>query len=132
MVGDNYTSQERAIEFEGDNGYSEFDNNNVKIDAVTGIAIYPDGTCPNIDISNDESNNYDEVVEIYLNDGTRLFKTDYLTPGDKLDSVVLNTNSIPHPGVYKGVAVYSFYTKDSHSFVNSCEIPIEINFVNIG
>lgn len=60
------------------------------------------------------------------NDGTEVFKSDYVYPGETLTSIKLGTEL--KSGTYKNaIMLYRCYTTDtSHIAVSQCEFPIEI------
>lgn len=113
----------------GDNGYSELPENEVMIDAVTGLSFLADVTEQDVNIQNREENSYCFVVAIYLGDGTLLYESPMVQPGDSLTSIRLSQTITE--GIYQNsIMVYRFYsTDDFHTVVSQCEFPIEIRCV---
>lgn len=125
-----YHIDEPEIEFSEDNGYEELEDSRIKIHAFTGVTVPHGGVVKGVDLSNDESNHYNEVISIYLSNGLLVYESDCLSPGECVEEALFD--DAERPGKYNGVAVYSFYTRNENKFVNRCEIPIEINYVDFG
>lgn len=115
------------INLNADDGYTQDQaQRGIKLMAVTGLTFKEGSLEQSVDIPNVSSNEYAFIISIYLADGTEVFKSDYVYPGDTLTSIKLTTEL--KSGTYKNaVMLYRCYTTDtSHIAVSQCEFPIEI------
>lgn len=119
------------ISFDGDIGYSNIESDSdVLIHATTGFVFNADSLEQKVCIENPSENMYDFVVSIYLGDGTLVYHSDYIHPGDSVTSI--KTELELESGVYaNSIIVYHLCSTDnSHSVISQCEFPIEIRCVN--
>lgn len=119
------------ISFDGDAGYSEIESDSdILIHATTGFVFNADSLEQKVCIENPSENMYDFVVSIYLGDGTLIYHSDYIHPGDSVTSI--KTERELESGVYaNSIIVYRLYSTDtSHDVISQCEFPIEIRCTN--
>lgn len=106
--------------------YIDDSKNQITIPAVNGFNFTSNSLTQTVDLYNPESNNCYFVISLLLSDSTELFKSDYLKPGETLDTITLNQTL--QRGLYKNCRlVYSCYTLDNKSPLNSGNIKLEIN-----
>lgn len=115
------------VQFNGGSGYVDSQQeNSVEIPAVTGLVVKSGARRQKLNLTNPSNNRYAFVVEIYLGDGTRLYKSDYINPSGAITeaefSVALKA------GLYKdALMIYTCYTTDDRRApLTRCEFPIEI------
>lgn len=119
------TNIEPDIKFDGDAGYSEDIVDYVKLEAYTGL-VFADRMLQDAVFYNDEANNYLLKVSLYLGDGTLIYESVMLNPGEEAKNVCLNQNL--KAGIYKNsILCYKIYSIEDGSFINQCEFPIELN-----
>lgn len=119
------------VSFNGSLDYKPFDSDTaIMIEAVTGFEFKSGTLSQSVNIHNLEVNTYDIVICLYLSDGTLLYESNYLSPGDSLSDIQIS-NPL-EAGIYKNsVIVYRICTSDNtHSVVSQCEFPIEIRCTN--
>lgn len=119
------------ISFDGDVGYSKIESDSdVLIHATTGFVFNANSLEQKVCIENPSENMYDFVVSIYLGDGTLIYHSDYIHPGDSVTSI--KTELELESGVYtNSIIVYRLCATDnSHSVISQCEFPIEIRCIN--
>lgn len=119
------------ITFDGDMGYSSGQNaKDVVVHATTGFIFNADSLNQTVDIDNPEQNNCDFIVSIYLGDGTLIYESEYIHPGDCITEIQV-TQAL-RSGVYRNsVIAYNFCSADdSHTILSQCEFPIEIRCIN--
>ena len=109
----------------GEIGYEELTKpTGVKLKAVTGINFVAEQCDQTVDFSNEESNQYAIVVMILLGDGTILYESPQINPGESITEIRLSRGLAQ--GIYKNsLLVYKIYGKDG-TFINQCEFQIEI------
>ena len=119
------------LSFDGDIGYSsEQSDNDVVVHATTGFVFTADSLNQEVNIENPTQNTCEFVVSIYLGDGTMLYQSERIRPGDCITDIQI-TQTLKM-GVYKNsVIAYSFYNADnSDTVMSQCEFPIEIRCTN--
>lgn len=123
------TEELPEISVNGDSGFSTTGNDGTTIKAVTGFVFRSDSLEQTVEFENEATNKYVMTIGIYLRDGTELYESDYLNPGDKLDKITL-TQPLD-AGIYSNAMLaYRLYScDDSHTAVSQCEFPIEIRCV---
>lgn len=128
--GNSYRPDLPDIKLNGDDGYSPNQTQQgIKLKGATGLVFEAGSLEQTVDIPNVSENEYAFVLSLYLADGTQIFKSDYIYPGDVLNAIKLNQTL--RSGIYKNaLMVYSCYTVDaSHIAVSQCEFPIEIKCI---
>ena len=116
-----------TIRFNGDNGYIPTpENKGMKLDVVSGYVFKPDVTDQDIGFTNYNSNKYAIKAFLYLADGTGIYESKYMLPGETIGAISLSKPL--KAGIYKNaLLVYRFYTTDdAHTAISQCEFPIEI------
>lgn len=93
---------QEAIDHEVEDGYFNMSIN-------TSVPVATDGTAL-IDIQNIDTNTYDCIVTITLDDGTEVYKSGGLAPGTELRTIVLNQEL--EPGEYEGTALFEIFERD--------------------
>lgn len=122
-----YTTAKPGVSLSGDNGYEGVHNGYATFRAVSTMTFLNGDTVHYVGLRNEESNTCDEVVCIYLQDGTLLYRSGYIKPGETLEEAefVFNGKS----GTYHGMVVYEFYSCGSHAFLTQCECPVSIRVI---
>lgn len=116
-----------SVSLSGDVEFEEFDRDSgVIVKGVSGLVFSSGSTKQTVDISNNLLNKYDMIARIYLGDGTVLYESDLLHPGEYVNTITIS--EALNFGVYKNsVLAFSFFTADeNHAPVTQCEFPIEI------
>lgn len=124
------TSVEPDIKFTDDLGYEQpEEQKKVKIEARTGIYLKYGKLLQSVDFINLSENKYDMKILIYLGDGTLLYESDYLSPGNSISEAMFRL--VPERGAYtNSLIVYKFYSLDEkHRYASQCETPVEIKVV---
>ena len=122
--------KEPEIKFTDDLGYvPPASQKKVKIEAKTGIYLESGYNLQALDFMNLSENNYDMKVMIYLGDGTLLYESGYIQPGEEIDNAEFRI--VPERGTYSNaLIVYKFYSPDSkHVYASQCETPVEIKVI---
>lgn len=118
---------EPEVYVNGDIGYEPVsDNNGMVLKAVTGIRLKADAIIQEFEIPNSSSNKYAISAFIILGDGTIIYESGFLYPGEIVEEIELYKSL--DKGTYKNsILLYKFYTVDEpHTFISQCEFPIEI------
>ena len=121
---------EPDVKFTGDLGYMPpIEQKKVKIEARTGIYLEAGYNLQALEMMNLSENNYDMKISIYLGDGTLLYESGYLSPGQEIDNAEFRM--VPERGTYSNsLIVYRFYSSDSkHVYTSQCETPVEIKVI---
>lgn len=110
-----------------DIGYEHvIDNNGMILKVVSGIKIKADAINQDFVIPNSSLNKYAISAFIILEDGTIIYESGFLYPGETIDNIDLY-QSLKQGTYENSTLLYKFYTVDEpHTFVNKCEFPIEI------
>ena len=93
---------QEAVDHEVEDGYFNMSIN-------TSVPVFEDNSAA-LGIKNIESNSYDCIVTVTLDDGTEVFKSGGLAPGTEIDMVTL-TQTL-EPGDYEATAVFDIYEQD--------------------
>lgn len=93
---------QEAVDHEVQDGYFNMSIN-------TSVPVFDDNSAA-IGIRNIESNQYDCIVTVALEDGTEVYKSGGLAPGTELDMVTLTQDL--EPGDYEATAVFEIYEQD--------------------
>lgn len=98
----------------------------IKIPATTGLRLKAGQFNQKINLSNPEENDCVLIVSLYLADGTLVYKSQAMYPGDSITEAYIPCNF--RKGVFKNaLLVYRCYTNDDTlTPISQCEIPIEI------
>lgn len=117
------------ISISGDLGYEPATADEVTIQATTGFVFQSRSLDQIVDISNPKKNKYGFVISLYLGDGTLLYKSTIVNPGERISHIELS-KSLDN-GIYRNsIMVYRFYSTDDLRPVSQCEFPVEIKSVN--
>lgn len=117
-----------TISFNDGNGYSQRgETGGILLKATTGFSFVSGTKVQEIDIPNDRANDCAFTLSIYLADGTEVFCSDYLYPGESLRRIQLSKEL--DPGIYKNaLLIYQCYTiSEPHCAISQCEFRVEIN-----
>jgi len=121
-----FTTSEPEVEVNGT--YQKFeDTSYAVVAAVTGLNFYKSKDTQSVSFYNDENNHYAEKITIYLPNGSVVYTSDYLQPGERVNEI--KTVGLTDPGIYDGLIVYTFYTLDKHNFVSRLETSVEIRYI---
>ena len=117
-------NKDPTIYINGDIGYEELPNNNVKLQAFTGITFEANHTDQIFAFANDAYNRNPISVVLLLGDGTILYKSNILSPGDLVTEIELSFSL--KPGLYRNsVMLYKVYSSTG-TVISQCEFPVEI------
>ena len=93
---------QEAVDHEVEDGYFNMSIN-------TSVPVFEDNSAA-IGIRNIESNQYDCIVTVTLDDGTEVYKSGGLAPGSELSMVTLTQDL--EPGDYEATAVFEIIEQD--------------------
>ena len=117
------------VSVSGDLGYEPATADEVTIQATTGFVFQSHSLNQDVDIPNPKKNKYGFVISLYLGDGTLLYKSTIVNPGERISHIELS-KSLDN-GIYRNsIMVYRFYSTDDLRPVSQCEFPVEIKSVN--
>lgn len=99
----------------------------VRIDAVTGFTVDSKTGISDFSISNLEGNGYPCSIRVSLGDGTLLFESPVLNPGDKVDGIRISKRL--NRGTYRNACiVYIFYDDiGNRNVISTCQFPVDIS-----
>lgn len=84
----------------------------ISIPGYEGITLEADSVQQSLCLSNPPQNTCYFVIALYLEDGTMLWKSDYIKPGEESEQIVLNQKL--QEGTYHGAYLqYSCYAMDN-------------------
>lgn len=111
----------------GSDGFTAHTKATASIPAVTGIELESNQLAQNVEFYNPEENPCAFVISLYLGDGTLVFTTDSIYPGQTVNDVNLTVKL--DSGVYSNaILVYDCYSVDEEMTpLTRCELIIEIN-----
>lgn len=98
---------QEAVDHEVQDGYFNMSIN-------TSVPVFEDNSAA-IGIRNIESNQYDCIVTVTLDDGTEVYKSGGLAPGSELSMVTLTQDL--EPGDYEATAVFEIIEQDEEHTV---------------
>lgn len=115
------------LQFGDSNGYTENAvGDGVEIAVSAGYVLKADSYVQNLELENYASNPCAMIITFYLADGTMLYQSPKLNPGNSVHGITMQTTL--QPGTYRdALMVYEFY--DLHggdTATNRCEFPIEL------
>lgn len=111
----------------GSDGFVAHNKASATIPATDGIELTSGTVEQSLCMSNPDNNPCIFVISLYLGDGTLLFTTEPLYPGETSEPVLLRQSL--NSGVYKNATlVYDCYSSDGNMApLTRCEIAVEIN-----
>lgn len=114
------------IDGNGSDGFTAHTQTSAAIPATTGIVFESGKLEQTINLSNPSENPCVFVISLYLGDGTKLFQTEPIYPGDTVSAVTLSRGL--NCGHYSNaVIVYDCYSTDgAMKPLTRCELVIEI------
>ena len=131
-VRDNGTNQQNnitvpAIVGDGSDGFVARNKASATIPATDGIELTSGTVEQSLCMSNPDNNPCIFVISLYLGDGTMLFVTEPLYPGETSEPVTLSQTL--NSGIYKNATlVYDCYSADGNMTpLTRCEVAVEIN-----
>lgn len=115
---------QKPLEFEE---YENYKNQSISIPGTSGIYLKANQTKQTVDFYNPEENQCYFIISLYLSDGTLIYKSDYIEPGEKITDIELLQTL--KKGVYKNCILdYSCFTlNDNKSRLNGSTVKLEIN-----
>ena len=116
-----------TIEGGGSDGFVARNKASATIPATDGIELLSGTVEQSLCMSNPDNNPCIFVISLYLGDGTVLFTTEPLYPGETSEPVMLR--QVLNSGVYKNATlVYDCYSADGNMTpLTRCELAVEIN-----
>lgn len=111
----------------GSDGFVARNKASATIPATDGLELISGTVEQSLCMSNPDNNPCIFVISLYLGDGTLLFATEPLYPGETSEPVLLR--HVLNSGVYQNATlVYDCYTTDGDMTpLTRCEIAVEIN-----
>lgn len=98
----------------------------INIPGYTGIYLVPGQINQKVNFYNPDSNNCYFVMSLYLSDDTKIWESDYIAPGEKIEDITL-LQSLDR-GLYKNcVLCYRCFSLDDKTELNGSTQRIEIN-----
>ena len=98
----------------------------INIPGFTGIYLTPGQLNQKVSFYNPDSNNCYFVMSLYLSDDTKIWESDYIAPGEKIEDITL-LQSLDR-GLYKNcVLCYRCFSLDDKTELNGSTQRIEIN-----
>ena len=94
-----------------DSGLIEKNENSISIPGYEGITLKADSLEQNVSLNNPIQNTCYFVITLYLEDGTRLWQSDYIKPGETSSPIVL-TQSLEKGNYPNAVLRYSCFKMD--------------------
>ena len=113
------------------NGDLDYDNNQaggIAIPTSQGYNLLHGQTEQEINLSNPSTNTCDFIISIYLSDGTKLYQSDRVAPGESLTEITILQPL--QSGVYrKSVIVYDCYKHGTQEPITRIEVAVELNCI---
>lgn len=114
---------QKPLDFEE---YEEYKNQSISIPGTSGIALVSNTTTQTVDFYNPQENQCYFVISLYLSDGTMIYKSDYIEPGERITEIELLQKL--KRGIYKNCTLnYDCFTLTNKSRLNGSTIKLEIN-----
>lgn len=114
---------QKPLDFEE---YEEYKNQSISIPGRSGIALAANTTTQTVDFYNPQENQCYFVISLYLSDGTMIYKSDYIKPGERITDIELLQTL--KQGIYKNCTLnYDCFTLANKSRLNGSTIKLEIN-----
>ncbi len=118
-----------TIEFEADQTIAENTSSDtadyISVPGFESLTIDADSTDAEVDLYNPDNNEcYFEISIILPDTGEELYKSKYISPGQHLYSIELNTKL--EKGEYDAVLHYSTYSLEDYSPLNGANIPFTL------
>ena len=116
-----------TLSFDDNDGFQGVpESPNVTINATSGFVMQAHDRHQEVVFTNDASNPCAFRVSLYLSDGTLLYESGFLLPGESVSEITLTREL--DTGLYQNaLLLYTMYTVDvPHTAINQCEFPIEI------
>lgn len=112
------------LSISGNDGFSAQSKATASISAKSGLTFVDGQSQQRVEFKNPVDNPCEFVVSLYLGDGTHLFTTNPIKPGEIVNSVNLLHDL--KPGTYKdAILVYDCYSENGEPLTR-CEFIIEI------
>ena len=93
---------------------------------MNGIYLKANQTKQTVDFFNPAENQCYFIISLYLSDGTLIYKSDYIEPGEKITDIELLQTL--KKGVYKNCTLnYDCFTLTNKSRLNGSTVKLEIN-----
>lgn len=104
----------------------DYEDKSITIPGVTGINLKAGQLEQTVDFFNPKNNPCYFVISLYLSDGTLIYKSDFLAPSERIQTIKL-TQELKR-GVYGNCRlVYDCYALNNKATLNSGEVKLEIN-----
>ena len=117
------TEPKKTLDFTPVDGNTD---DTITIPGVTGICMEPNQTEQTVHFYNPEKNNCLFVISLFLSDGTLIFQSEHIHPGEQLTDIALLTQL--EQGIYKNCCLlYESYSLDGQTQYNGSQFTIEIN-----
>lgn len=114
---------QKPLDFEE---YEEYKNQSISIPGTSGIALAANTITQTVDFYNPQENQCYFVISLYLSDGTMIYKSDYIEPGERITDIELLQTL--KQGIYKNCTLnYDCFTLANKSRLNGSTIKLEIN-----
>lgn len=112
-----------------DADYIGTSSSGVVIKATNGLELKSGTLSQTVDFENPNQNQCAITVSIYLSNGTCIYESGYIYPGETVSKIELSTEL--KSGIYANALMYyrCYSTDKSHTAISQCEIPIEIRCI---
>lgn len=108
--------------------YESGNANNISIPGMSGINLKAGQTNQIVDFYNPSKNECLFKMELFLSDGTLIWKSDYIAPSEHISEITLLQTL--QKGIYKNCKlIYNCYTVDSKTPLNKGNVLLEINSI---
>ena len=96
----------------------------IAIPSYSAITVKADATSVEVPFRNPDVNGVYFVLTLTLDDGTELYKSNYIAPGESVGTATF-TKALPK-GTYTGKLKYETFSMDDYSQRNGTELPITV------
>ena len=112
----------------GELDFEERKNGGISIPTAQGYNLLHGQTEQEILLSNPNTNTCDFFISIYLSDGTLLYQSDRVVPGEALTKIAISQPL--KSGVYRNsVIVYECYKHNTQEPLTRIEVAVELNCI---
>lgn len=114
---------QKPLDFEE---YQNYKNQSISIPGTSGIILKSNSLSQTVDFYNPAENQCYFIITLCLSDGTMIYKSDYIAPGEKITDIELLQTL--KQGIYKNCTLnYDCFTLTTKSRLNGSTVKLEIN-----
>ena len=123
-----YTPSLPDININGDLDYENRQTGGIAIPTSQGYNLLHGQTEQEINLSNPSANTCDFIISIYLSDGTLLYQSDRVAPGESLTEITILQRL--QSGIYRNsIIVYDCYKHGTQEPITRIEVVVELNCI---